>query len=202
MANDQLVAFWELFRSRAANLAAATSADDPVYDELLEHLQRIDPGLFLEFSTGGDTAELIVTAEGNQALFDLARSVVAAAPAVRGWSIRALKPQLGFPESTTWDGQAVRIADVGFEPLSHAGSDDLGLRVFVPGITADDVRGAHAAILRALDHGLGEERFARTVAFLEVRPLTDDVARTDLIPLKDLDVYIQWREARRGGRVG
>jgi hypothetical protein len=85
-----------------------------------------------------------------------------------------------------------------FDPLERDGSD-LGLRIFVPGIEGKDVEDAHNAVLRALDHGLGEEKFADKVQFTEVRTLPPDAAATDYIPLRDLEKFIEWRDSRRRG---
>ena len=54
-------------------------------------------------------------------------------------------------------------------------------------------------MLRALDHGLGEEKFADAVQFTEVRPLPPGAAATDYIPLRNLEKFIEWRDSRRGG---
>lgn len=192
-----IAGFWLLFRQRAADLASADSAESPVYDVLLEELHRIDPRLFLEFSAEPAACELIVTAEGDRSLFPLARTVVAAAPPVEGWTIRALKPKLGFPESVRWENLSLRTADILFDPLEREDSDDLGLRILVPGMLEKDADDAHNAVLRAMDHGLGEEKLAESVHYTEVRPLSPDDATDDFIPLVELDAFIQWRESRR-----
>jgi hypothetical protein len=187
--------FWRLFEERAGELAAAASADAPVHDALLARLHAIDPGLYLEFSAG----ELIVTADGDRALFPLARAVVEAAPAVEGWTIRALKPKLGFPEEVRWYDLRLRTADLVFDPLTREGSSDLGLLILVPGIGEDEVEDAHSAILRALDHALGEEGFAESVQHVEVRPLPEATPPDEFIPLAKLEDFLRWRAARRGG---
>jgi hypothetical protein len=196
----KFAAFWDLFRRRAGDLALAASADDPVYDALLAQLQQVHPGLLLEFSAEGDGGELIVTADGDPSLFSLARAIVAAASPVPKWSIRALKPQLGFPRTTRWNDCVIRIDEIVFDPLDLAGTSDLGIRVFVPGITASDVDAARAAVIRALHHGLGEQRYAESIAFLEVRPTSECDHVADLIPLVQLDSFIKWRATRHGPR--
>lgn len=188
-------AFWRLFEEKCRALERIDGADDPLYDELLEQLQRIDAGLFFEFAAEPGGCELIITAEGDRSLFDLADSVVSAAPKIGGWKVFALKPKLGFPESVEWDGVEVKLADVVFDPLSHEGSDDLGLRLLIPGIRESDVDNAHNALLRALDHGLGERRFAEAVQYTEAAPL--DSASDEYIPLTDLENFIQWRIEQR-----
>jgi hypothetical protein len=57
--------FWRRFEVAAPKLAALSTADDPLYDELLDHLQAVEPGLYLEFSNSDRPYELIVTADGD-----------------------------------------------------------------------------------------------------------------------------------------
>lgn len=190
-------AFWELFRLRAAELARASSADDPVYDELLEALRRVDEGLYLEFSTSGQPRELIITADGKAPLFGVARALVAQAPAVPGWAFFALKPRLGFPQRTTWEGLELSIADLWFEPLERPGSAELGLRIFVPHISDEHVDDAHSAVLRALEHGLGEEAFATEVQHVEVRSFGGHAPDEAWIALASLEEFIAWRKRQR-----
>jgi hypothetical protein len=198
MKTSRLIAdFWRLFTEKSSALERTGSADEPVYDELLEQLQRIDPGLFLEFSSVPGDCELIITAEGDRSLFGLVDFIVSAAPRISGWRVLALRPKLGFPESVEWEGLQVIIADVVFEPLSEQESDDVGLRLLVPGISEADMENAHNALLRALDHGLGERELARAVQYTKVAPLLEPA--DEYIPLADLETFIQWRSKRRKG---
>ena len=189
-------AFWALFRHRAMDLARSKSADDPVYDELLEKLQEVEPGLYLEFSAGQSPCELIVTADGNQELFPVARVAVGQAPRVDGWTIQALKPRLGIPKTVTWNRVTVRIDELVFETLQGDDSS-LGLRIFVPGLEPADVDAAHNALLRALDHALGEERLAMSVQGTEVLPMPANFNPEAHIPLRDLEQFMDWRDRRR-----
>ena len=95
----------------------------------------------------------------------------------------------------------VTIADGVFDPLERDGSDDLGLRMYVPGLADDSVDDAHNALLRALDHALGEREFAESVQFTEVVPLPDGVSANDFIPLADLEKYIEWRKSSKERRL-
>ena len=196
-ASTEIVEFWNLFRRRAADLVASRSTDSPAYIALLDHLHRIDPGLYLEFCANPGACELIVTADGDRSLFSLARAVVADAPVIEGWTIRALKPQIGCPVITQCEGLTLRLADITFDPLELEGPDELGLRIFVPGIEEKDIDDAHNALLRALDHILGEEKFAESVQYTEVLPLPENAAKEQFISLSELDAFIRWRQGRR-----
>lgn len=195
--SSEITMFWNLFRQRAADLAACKYADSPAFGELLDQLHRVDPELYLEVCVEPGDCELIVTADGNRSLFSLARAVVAAAPVINGWTIQALKPQVGCPETTQWEDLTLRLADIVFDPLEREGSSELGLRIFVPGIEEKDIDSAHNALLRALDHILGEEKFAEAVQYTEVLPLPANAAIEQFIPLSDLDDFIRWRQDKQ-----
>ena len=191
--------FWDLFERTADQLSALDDADGSVYDALLAQLHRVHRGLYLEFCAEPGACELIITADGDRELFPWVESTVANAPIVEGWTICALKPRIGFPVNVRWEDVTVNISDVVFDPLERKASGDLGLRVFIDGLPESDVEVAHNAILRALDHGLGERRFAERVAFTEVRPLPSDKSLADYIQLTDLERYIESRKSKRSG---
>jgi hypothetical protein len=188
--------FWESFRRNADALAGAGSADNPIYAEVLAKLHAVDHGLFFETCTNVAPRELIVTADGERALFPLARAVVAQAPAIPGWVIHALKPRLGFPEVARWENISVPVADLTFDPLVGT-HDELGLRVYVPDLTEADAPHALQAVLRALDHGLGEEKFAESVQYTSVALRPDDIMADDPIPLLEVEEFIRWRKLTR-----
>jgi len=192
-----VAAFWDLFTRTAADVARAPSRDGAPVRRLLEALHAIDRGLFLEVGGAPGASELVITADGKAWRFPLARAVAAAAPRVHGWSIRALRPKRGFPASTRWGHVTLRTTEIVFDPLERPGTPALGLRILVPGIEEVDIDDAHVAILRALDHGLGEEKLAIEVAHTEVRPLPADVPAADYIPLTELEMFIQWRQNKR-----
>jgi hypothetical protein len=196
MTTDPAIAdFWRLFSELAPRLAELTTAEDPIYDRLLAQLHRVDPGLFIEVSADSDERELVITADGNSELFGLADAVVAAAPRLQGWNILALKPRLGFPESVTWEGVLINIADVVFDPITPEDSNELVLQLFVPGINEQEVDSAHNALLRALDHALGEREFAASVQYTEVIPLHGP--GDDYISLLKLEEFLKWHNKQR-----
>ena len=196
MTSNAMDGFWQYFQKRESELAKIDTADHPVYDELLEKLQSIDSGLWFEFHTEPGRNELIITADGCTSLFPLVEEVVSAAPNIPGWTIIPLKPKSGFPKTAHWKNLKITISDVVFDPLECEGSDDLGIRIFVPGIRSENIEDAHNAILRAIDHGLGERKFAECLQHTEVKPLPGNVPSDTYIPITDLEPYIDWRKKK------
>jgi hypothetical protein len=199
--NPQAIsAFWQAFQDNKGALAAASSADDAVYDLLLDRLQQVHPDLYFEFSSDPGSSEIVITAEGDTSLFPLVESIVATAPEIAGWSVVPLKPKLGFPVEATWEDFTVTIAHVLFEPLEREGSEELGIRMFIIGLAPESTEDAHNALLRALDHALGERQFAESVQHTEVHPLPADATGDDYLRLTDLENYIRWRKKKREHR--
>jgi hypothetical protein len=186
--------FWQFFQAHSDELRRAGSADSPTYDQVLEELQKLDENLFFEFSVGASNAELIITAEGKQSLFPLVEAIVQAAPLVKGWKFIALKPRLGFPETATWDGYQVNLSEVVFQPLQSS-TGELGLQMMIPGLKAANMDDAHNALLRALDHGLGERAFAEAIQHTEVAAL--DEPADEYIPLLELEKFLAWQKSKQ-----
>lgn len=189
---DATTEFWRLFEKRASALAAIESADEPVYDEVLAALQAINEDLWLELGLEKGACELIVTAEGNTELFPLVDAVVAKAPKVPGWTVLALKPKTGFPPSIRWEDYEIIIADVLFQAGSQKGSG-LVLKLFVPGLDEAHTDDAGNALLRAIDHGLGERAFAEAIEQIDVVPMPAQKPEPS-IPLVELEQYLAHRK--------
>jgi len=190
MVSDDVEEFWNYFLSRRQDFEDLTSSDDPLYDALLAKLQRVHPDLYIEFCTTPGENELILTAEGKMELFELVEEVVAQAPEISGWRIFALKPKLGFPQTTRWEGHEVRIADVMVVPVRHRETGRVGLHLYVEGATPKNEYDIHSALLRAIDHGLGERCFAERVQATWVHPIKELPKGVSSFPLMQLDEYV------------
>jgi hypothetical protein len=195
MSNSKTISeFWRSFQKNSEALSQIDTADDPVYDELLERLQQIDAGLYFEFSAQPGQCELLITADGDRTLFACVDDIVSAAPQVKGWKIFALKPKLGFPETVEWEGFKISIAEVVFDPMDSE-DGELGLRLLIPKLNEEDFEDAHNGLLRAIDHGLGEREFSESIQHTEVAALEGPAS--EYIPLTDLESFIQWRKKQR-----
>ncbi len=81
-------------------------------------------------------------------------------------------------------------ADVLVDPVFRP-SGEVGLRLYLPELSPANTEDAHNAVLRALDLGLGERRFAQTIAATWVHPITDAPERAFSLP--EIDDYITRR---------
>lgn len=182
--------FWRSFLDHKSDLGRLESDDDPVYDTILASLQKIDPGLYFAFCTEPGANEFIVTAEGKEELFPLVEEIVREAPRVEDWQVFALKPKLGFPETTRCQDVEVAIEAVRVLPVSDP-DEGLELRLYVPGLSEKNSDAIHSALLQALDSGLGERRFAERVKATAIFVVEE--APVEAFPLPELDQYFNAR---------
>ncbi|MGH1351414.1 MAG: hypothetical protein ACRBBN_11490 [Methyloligellaceae bacterium] len=185
--------FWQSFSNNITSFQQITSPEDTPYEQALGNLQEIDEGLWIEYCLDPGGNELVITAEGKENLFPLVEEIVKLAPEINGWTFTALKPKLGFPVSTQYEGVTIEIGSIVFDPLFSDNDQGLGLRIYVPGIKNDQIINATNGLLTALDHGLGERYFSEQIQHIEVCCLDDTIDPDEFIPLTDLEKYINWR---------
>jgi len=195
ISNGKVDRFWSTFGRNQAELAWIRSADDPVYDRILEALQDIDSGLYFEFSNNPGYNTLIITADGNKSLFATVDFIVARAPKMPGWTVFALRPAEGFPESARWENFCIKIENVYFNALERPDSG-IDLYYMVPGLDEVNKDNCHRALLVATDHGIGEKRFAETVMGTELVPLPAGADISKYLPLVELEPFLNFREEK------
>ncbi len=183
--------FWHIFTQNVDAFEVISSPEDEAYEIALAALQNINENLWLEYSL--EAKELIVTAHGNTKLFGLADEIVSRAPQIRDWKTISLKPKNGFPETTIWEGTSIVISDIVFDPFEIEDDSGLGLDIYVPNVSSENLEDARAALLVALDHGLGERFFSEHIVHIEAHCLDDTINREEYIALTDLEEYIRWR---------
>jgi hypothetical protein len=91
------------------------------------------------------------------------------------------------------------VSAVVLDPVERRDGRGLDLRILIPGLNPGDSEDAHNAVLRAMDHGIGEEQLAESVQGTEVRPLPQGAAQGELVPLTELDAFLEWRSRKLQG---
>lgn len=183
--------FWRNFEAHKSDLERLETADDPAYEQVLASLQKLDSGLYFEFCSTPGKNEFIVTADGKQRLFLLVEEIVREAPAMQDWELFALKPRRGFPVTIKWEQTTVTVGDVLVVPVFRE-TGEMGLRLYVPHLSESNQDDIHNALLRALDIGLGERRFAECVESTWVYAVSD--APEHAFKLTEIETYLDRRE--------
>jgi hypothetical protein len=200
--DDRIAPFWEFVAAHRGDLDAMETYESPFWDELLEQLHEIHEGLFFEASVpGASPRELVLTAEGDTALFALVEAIAAQAPALPGWQVVALKPPMGFEFGMRYEGFELVPAQMHFMPLVNRDNPEvLGLRIAIPGYVEELEDECANGVLVVLDTALGERSAAKDIELVEVCALPEDPDEEGYIPLPQLMNYIEWRKHRLATR--
>ncbi len=190
------IQFWSWFERSLGRLRALAEEgiNDGILDECHDQLKSIHPELYFEI--GGDPGgplEMIVSALGDPALFDLVDDVIEAAPVLEGWVWMALKPAQGIGFRTTFEGLELDPKRMWFFPLENK-SGDLGLHVSMPDLLPADTDRFKRGSRIVLETVLGERAFAEEVKMVDAVLLPDSPDEDGWIELSSLIHYIDWRK--------
>jgi hypothetical protein len=186
--------FWAWFRAHAGELARIQSGEDPMMDQIEQALDRIDKRLAFEIgplgSKGARTKELIISAQGAREVFPVVQRMVAAAPAIDGWRVIALRPrQTGF--AIQFGGTQLAAGDLRFRiGSSPQPGQPLDVSIYVKGAAVDD--NTRYAVYLLLDATLGEYDVATQLGGIDMRPESD--APRDARPLTELAAIVDARK--------
>jgi hypothetical protein len=145
-------AFWKWFDAHKDEVAKIKRADEPIADQLAAELHKISPDLTFEMGIGTTPKELIISAGGIKSVFPTVNRLVAAAPAIPGWKVIALRPRKPMTEIQLGDGKTFAMDDMRVS-VSDAG-DKLDVTIFVKGRPVDNA--TKNAVYLLLDCLLGE----------------------------------------------
>lgn len=188
--SPEIAAFWREFSDAQASLQAQPLRERVESANVI--IERHLAGLALEMSGGEDDAvvDLIVTAHGSTDNFPLLMQVVAAAPALQSYRVRAFRERTTQPDFPIgMDGFELATSDV----LIACGQDDgqaaLEIR-FGREIPEDYWDHARNMAFIMLDHVLGEYDFAVKVGAVDFvdeasDPLTPWVPLSQFAPVFD-----------------
>jgi len=186
--------FWRWVSEASAELLEADGQH--VADEIEQRLSEIDKRLGVEISGPAEPREMIITAWSDPSAFAAVRELVAAAPALPGWRIIALKPPRGFEFGIDLDGLKVDANELRFEPLGAPEDPKLlGIRIYVPSAGDDDDERLGRALPLILESGIGEEAAAQIDHSEYVAGAGDETA----LPIRELLRYVRWHLKKHAG---
>ena len=191
--------FWVWFLSRAEGFYQIVRSNKRVDEGFLElvmpRLQMVNPQFYcLTGMCDKDTAELIITAEGDIKSFVFAEELVARAPAITGWKFTALKPPTAMDsfslnmEAYTFDNNNIHF----FYNDDAAYPDEINISLLYEGYSDSDKKTITQGCLLYLENSLGELNMATQIDDLSVAP--ELPAGKDAIPIAKLEGFLAWRE--------
>lgn len=198
---DTKQAFWQWFTANEKRLTCIDTSDTAkagkFIEELIENIKPFNPWLKALAGPHGDGRhELIITSDGDIALFCKAEELVAAAPEIKGWLFTPHKPPMG-PEN-------IRIMMFGKEFSSdtlhfyaHVNElypDEVSIILTHPEYSIEDDQQFQAAAMIYLENTLGEVNTATKIDWYEMGPPPQPENGIELIPMSKLNDYLTWRE--------
>jgi hypothetical protein len=194
-------AFWQWFEENEHRFRKLEKNDSDqalsFLEELIQHMQPYNP--YLKALAGPDSNgnyELIITSDGDIALFSTVEELVKAAPQLPNWVFTAHKPALGF-EGISIDlyGLQFSTETTSFYPLVlDEYPDEVNIVITHNGYTKDMDDHFQAGGMIYLENGLGEVNTATKIDNYETGPVPDAEKGIEIIPIAKLHEYLNWRE--------
>jgi hypothetical protein len=164
-AADPVADFWYWFEhEHEALVAPATRADRE--EALAYWLGRVDPALSYVLEPGKRRHALILSADGDSGQFRRVELMVDAAPKVKGWKFRALRPEARQLTPET-------VGDVTLDPATthfdlYRDGARIGVVLYVPGYSASDNTASYRlAAMRLMSQAVGEWDVGMEIGFVD-----------------------------------
>lgn len=191
------VAFWAWFGQHRAQIAATatdtTAQKEQTYNEIVQALRQVHPGLAFEVGRMPDgRTQFIVSADGIREYFPFVQQLVAALPpgGWDGWNITAFRPRIGTEYSITINGLTVAPKDVWFRAATN---DDgkVQLQLYVRGWNPTrNTTTLRTAVDVLVDAALGEYDAHTRLGTRDFFPLMLNPQRYGLSPFSDLPATV------------
>lgn len=192
-------AFWNWFILHEKSFYKIVKNDKDVdrnfLDKLMQKLEQLNPKYYC--STGmlnNDTAELVITADGDIKTFIFAEDLIEAAPVLQGWKFTALKPPTGIKNvNLEMSGYQFNSDSISFYSNEHSEyPDEIDITLVHTDLTPINKSDISNGCLLFLDYILGELNAATLIDSVHVAG--DAPAGKDLIPFAKLNDFLSWRE--------
>lgn len=188
--SDAEQAFWKWFDANKSILADGMIRGDAELQHLTSsriraEMAKVRPGLgFLMHGKEDGTHGFIVTADGAKDNIAAVQSLVAAAPAMEGWSAAAFRPRAAMTR-VKYRGVELGVDDVWFQAF-RGPEGQIGITLYVRGLPKENYGKEAGAAILLLDHALGEYDSLTKIDSLEAEPLPDDPAGAGLRPFLEI----------------
>ncbi|MBY0534277.1 MAG: DUF695 domain-containing protein [Chitinophagaceae bacterium] len=196
---DSNAAFWAWFRENEKTffkvLKNKGDVENDFFAKMSDQLDQLREGYyFVAGMQDENTAELIVTADGNLKNIAFVEALIAEAPSLPNWKLTALKPEL--------DIENVEIAMSGlrynknniffYSNIDENYPDEIDLTFVHSDMTEENKEAISNGIYVFLDNYLGELSLMEDIDSLEFT--TPQNATEELIPIEKLKGFLTWRK--------
>lgn len=192
-------AFWAWFVKNEKQFYKVVKSHEDIHESFFEKLspklKEIKDGFwFLAGMFDDDTAELVLTADGDLKNIVFVEELVAAAPVIKNWKITALKQATDSGQfNIEMDGFQFSEETMSFYANAHQDRpDEIDIVITHKDFTLEKENAITNGVYIALDNFIGELNSVTSIDNLQVIHPKD--ATEELIPYGKLKSYLIWRE--------
>lgn len=191
--------FWNWFQENESIFFKVVKERENIEEEffvpLESELKIIKDGFY--FLTGmldENTVDLIFTAESKLKNIVFVEELVKAAPKLKGWDFKALKPATDITDmNMVMNGYEFNTKKINFYPIQNAiYPDTIEITIIHQDFNEENQDIILNGVYIFLDNYLGELNFATSIDILNVIG-KEDINSSELIPIEKLPSYIIWR---------
>jgi hypothetical protein len=183
-------AFWAWVSQHLDELKAIKTGQEPAAFQLKAQLAQVNPQLVYELGVKKQPFEVIISADGNQALFPLVKELVAAAPKLDGATAIAFRPRKPATTSIESEYGMLSGTDLSFEPQGDEERPGLiALVVHVKGLTPANRDGYEKMAFTLIEAVVGEYDMETRIGGLAFVAATQSPA-PGAKPLADLPAFV------------
>ena len=191
--------FWGWFSRHAAEFHRIVKSDEEVdaafLERLMPRLQRINTQFYcLTGMYDDDTAELVVTADGDIKSFVFVEELVASAPVIAGWRFTALKPPTDITAFSLkmWDYKFDNNNIRFYYNEVDGYPDEIDICLLCDHYTEENKDSVTQGCLLFVENSLGELNMATLIDSVTVSGTTPQ--GKEAIPIGKLGDFLVWRE--------
>jgi hypothetical protein len=193
--------FWDWFQAHEKAFYKALKKkydrdrlDKDVLVPIMKQLHTINSQFYCQVGMeNADTADLVITAEGDIKSFVFVDELIAAAPKIPHWTFTNLKPASGLTISVEMENYVFDKETISFYANNHAQyPDEIDLTLVHKDFNKDNDSTITNGCLIFLDTILGEYNALTLIDSVTVKGM--DATNKDLIPIEKLNSFLIWRE--------
>ncbi|MEH0157081.1 DUF695 domain-containing protein [Limibacter armeniacum] len=190
--------FWEWFTENEASFFEVVKSRNDIEKNFLDHifplLGQLNEGFYLQTGMcNDDTAELVITSDGNFKVMPYVEELVACAPKLPNWRITAHKPIGGHTMSINMADHNFNDKTFSFCINEHAAyPDKIDISLVYQHFNKEEAPLISNGAYIYLDSYLGELNSLTMIDAINV--IGPDDTQKELIDIKKLSDYLNWRE--------